>query len=80
MEIFILRYDASIPLDCGGPAASIYYHLLLTGPEGQPFASRLGGQRFASRGCTHTYMNRVHLSAMSSYIDDPEVIPDHQLW
>ncbi len=27
----------------------------LTGPVGQPFASRLGGQRFASRGCTHSH-------------------------
>ncbi len=27
----------------------------LTGPVGQLFASRLGGQRFASQGCTHTH-------------------------
>jgi hypothetical protein len=27
----------------------------LTGPVGQPFASRLGGQRLASRWCTHTH-------------------------
>ncbi len=27
----------------------------LTGPVGQLFASHLGGQRFASQGCTHTY-------------------------
>ncbi len=28
---------------------------ILTGPVGQPFASHLGGQRCASRECTHTY-------------------------
>jgi hypothetical protein len=27
----------------------------LTGPMGQPFASRLGGQQFVSRGCPHSH-------------------------
>jgi hypothetical protein len=45
--------------------------------SGQPFASCLGGQRFVSQGCTHSYW--VLLLAMSGYIGDPEVIPDHQL-
>jgi hypothetical protein len=27
----------------------------LTGPLGQPFASRLGGQRFTSQECTHSH-------------------------
>ncbi len=31
----------------------------LTGPMGQPFASRLGGQWFAYRGCTNSQWNRV---------------------
>ncbi len=31
----------------------------LTGPVGQPFASCLGGQRFASPGCTNSQWNRV---------------------
>jgi hypothetical protein len=38
----------------------------LTGPVAQPFASRLGGQRFASRGCTNSQWNRVFpVSAVS---------------
>jgi hypothetical protein len=40
----------------------------LTGPVGQPFASCLGGQRFASMGCTHTIQwNGVLLLANSRY-------------
>ncbi len=31
----------------------------LTSPVGQPFASCLGGQRFASRGCTNSQWNRI---------------------
>jgi hypothetical protein len=31
----------------------------LTGPVGQPFASCLGGQRFASWGCTNSQWNRI---------------------
>jgi hypothetical protein len=31
----------------------------LTGPVGQPFASRQGGQRFAYRGYTNSQWNRV---------------------
>ncbi len=40
---------------CGGPAIL----LSLTGPVGQLFASRLGGQWFASWGCTNSQWNRV---------------------
>ncbi len=39
---------------CAGPAALLQYKYSLTGPIGQPLASRLVGQQFASQKCTHT--------------------------
>jgi hypothetical protein len=51
-----------------------------TGPSGQPFASRLGGQWFASWGCTHSHHGTGFLTlALSHYIGDPDMIPDHRL-
>jgi hypothetical protein len=47
----------------------------LTGPVGQPYASRLGGQRFASRE-TQTHIGTKFLLLSSCYIGDPNVI-DH---
>jgi hypothetical protein len=47
-------------MDCGAPAL-----LGLTGPVGQPIASRLGGQGFASRGCIHTSGTGILLLALS---------------
>jgi hypothetical protein len=41
--------------------------LSLPGPEGQLFASRPGGQRFVSRGCTHTSSGTRFSLAMSRY-------------
>jgi hypothetical protein len=49
----------------------------LTGPVGQPFASCLGSQRFASQGCTHSHNGTGFLLlAPSRYIGDPDMI-DH---
>jgi hypothetical protein len=50
----------------------------LTGPVGQPFASRLGGQRLLSQGCINSQWNQVFPVSVVSlqYIGDPEVI-DH---
>jgi hypothetical protein len=49
----------------------------LTGPVGQLFASCLGGQRFASWGCTKIHNKTGFLLlALSCYIGDPDVI-DH---
>ncbi len=49
----------------------------LTRPVGQLFATRLGGQQFMSRGCTHSHNGTGFLLlAMSRYIGDPDVI-DH---
>jgi hypothetical protein len=39
--------------DCRAPAFLTPLHSL-NGPVGQPFASRLGAQRFTLWGCTHT--------------------------
>jgi hypothetical protein len=50
----------------------------LIGPVGQLFASRLGGQRFTSQGCTHASRTGILLLAFSHFIGDPDVIPDHQ--
>jgi hypothetical protein len=47
----------------------------LTGPVGQPFASRHGGHQCASQGCTQTHNgNGFLLLAMARYIGDPDVI------
>ncbi len=50
----------------------------LTGPVGQPFASCLGGQQFMPQGRTHTFGTGLLLLAMSHYIGDPDMIPDHR--
>jgi hypothetical protein len=47
----------------------------LNGPVGLLFASRLGGQRFTSWGCTHTSGTGILLLAMSCYIGDPRRHP-----
>ncbi len=45
--------------------------------SGQPFASRLGGQRFTYRGCTNSQWDTGFLLlVLSHYIGDPEMI-DH---
>ncbi len=46
----------------------------LTGPVGWPFASRLGGQWFTSRGCKNSQWTRYLLLALSRYIGDLDVI------
>ncbi len=46
------------------PSSKIKYLTLLhslTGPVGQPFASRLGGERFMSRGSTSSPVSVVSL-------------------
>ncbi len=48
----------------------------LTGPVGQPFASCLGGQWFASRDAQTHNGTWVFLLALSRYIADPNMI-DH---
>ncbi len=44
----------------------------LTGPVGQPFASRLGSQCFASQGCTNLHWNRVFSVSAGSLLVTPK--------
>jgi hypothetical protein len=60
-------------LNCGGPRNFTPIHRL-TGPDGQPFASHLGSQRFASRGCKNSQWNWVSPVSAVSLIGDPDVI------
>jgi hypothetical protein len=54
----------------------------LTGPVGQPYASRLGGQRLASREAQTHIGTKFLLLSLSRYIGEPNVIdywPGHRL-
>jgi hypothetical protein len=50
----------------------------LTGPVGQPFASRLGGVVIHDIGVHPLFWNWDLLLAMSCYISDPDMVPDHR--